>query len=64
MVWYGCAWLRFSLVGRSKYSQICLEGEISKKTVMSELSRGKRASGDLIPWTMAQQYQVCTAAEY
>jgi N-acetyltransferase 10 len=24
---------------------------------MKNLSRGKRASGDLIPWTMAQQYQ-------
>jgi N-acetyltransferase 10 len=25
---------------------------------MKNLSRGKRASGDLIPWTMALQYQV------
>ncbi len=37
--------------------QVCLEGEISKKSIMSGLSRGQRASGDLIPWTMVQQYQ-------
>lgn len=35
--------------------QVCLEGAISKKSVMSSLSRGKRASGDLIPWTLSQQ---------
>ncbi|XP_015117202.1 RNA cytidine acetyltransferase [Diachasma alloeum] len=37
--------------------QVCLEGEISKSTVAEGLGRGKRASGDLIPWTIAQQYQ-------
>lgn len=37
--------------------QICLEGDISKSTIMSSLSRGKRASGDLIPWTISQQFQ-------
>jgi len=37
--------------------QICLEGEISKKSIVAGLSRGKRAAGDLIPWTMVQQYQ-------
>ena len=37
--------------------QVCLEGQISKSSVASGLSRGKRASGDLIPWTIAQQYQ-------
>ncbi|KAK6190666.1 hypothetical protein SNE40_002478 [Patella caerulea] len=37
--------------------QVCLEGEISKKTVMNSLSRGMRASGDLIPWTVSQQFQ-------
>ena len=35
--------------------QVCLEGGISRSSVMSGLSRGKRASGDLIPWTIAQQ---------
>lgn len=37
--------------------QVCLEGEISKASIMSSLSRGKRASGDLIPWTISQQFQ-------
>lgn len=35
--------------------QVCLEGAISRGSVMSSLSRGKRASGDLIPWTVSQQ---------
>lgn len=35
--------------------QVCLEGAISKSSVMNSLARGKRASGDLIPWTVAQQ---------
>ncbi|XP_033102621.1 RNA cytidine acetyltransferase-like [Anneissia japonica] len=37
--------------------QVCLEGEISKTTIMNNLSKGKRASGDLIPWTISQQFQ-------
>lgn len=37
--------------------QVCLEGQISKQSTVDGLSRGKRASGDLIPWTVAQQYQ-------
>ncbi|XP_033646077.1 RNA cytidine acetyltransferase-like [Asterias rubens] len=37
--------------------QVCLEGQISKQSIMSSLSRGKRASGDLIPWTISQQFQ-------
>ncbi|KAK7099272.1 RNA cytidine acetyltransferase-like isoform X2 [Littorina saxatilis] len=36
--------------------QVCLEGEISKASIMNSLSRGKRASGDLIPWTISQQF--------
>ena len=35
---------------------MCLEGDISKSSVMTSLSRGKRASGDLIPWTVSQQF--------
>lgn len=35
--------------------QVCLEGEISRSTVANSLARGKTASGDLIPWTIAQQ---------
>ncbi|XP_069680446.1 RNA cytidine acetyltransferase isoform X2 [Periplaneta americana] len=37
--------------------QVCLEGQVSKGSIVDGLSRGKRASGDLIPWTVAQQYQ-------
>uniref|UniRef100_A0A915KZF8 RNA cytidine acetyltransferase n=1 Tax=Romanomermis culicivorax TaxID=13658 RepID=A0A915KZF8_ROMCU len=37
--------------------QVCLEGEISKSSVSESLSQGKRPSGDMIPWTVAQQFQ-------
>lgn len=37
--------------------QVCLEGEISKTSILNSLSRGQRASGDLIPWTISQQFQ-------
>ncbi|XP_012250606.2 RNA cytidine acetyltransferase [Athalia rosae] len=37
--------------------QVCLEGEISKSSIADGLGRGRRAAGDLIPWTIAQQYQ-------
>eukprot|EP00095_Tigriopus_kingsejongensis_P007801 maker-scaffold370_size193435-snap-gene-0.44 protein:Tk07801 transcript:maker-scaffold370_size193435-snap-gene-0.44-mRNA-1 annotation:"n-acetyltransferase 10 isoform x1" len=37
--------------------QVCLEGEISKESIRAGLARGKRAAGDLIPWTMEQQFQ-------
>lgn len=39
------------------FIQVCLEGQISKNSVVGGLSRGVRASGDLIPWTISQQYQ-------
>ena len=39
--------------------QVCCEGAISKNSVMSSLAQGKRASGDLIPWTLSQQ--VCVS---
>eukprot|EP00051_Salpingoeca_urceolata_P018919 m.269885 g.269885 ORF g.269885 m.269885 type:complete len:1037 (-) comp19306_c0_seq8:61-3171(-) len=37
--------------------QVALEGHISKESVHASLRRGLRASGDLIPWTVAQQFQ-------
>ncbi|XP_015178037.1 PREDICTED: N-acetyltransferase 10 [Polistes dominula] len=37
--------------------QVCLEGEVSKATIADGLGRGRRAAGDLIPWTISQQYQ-------
>ncbi|XP_044749369.1 RNA cytidine acetyltransferase [Coccinella septempunctata] len=36
--------------------QVCLEGEISERSVKETLSRGKKAAGDLIPWTITQQF--------
>lgn len=39
------------------FIQVCLEGEISKESIINSLSRGKRAaSGDLIPWTVSRQF--------
>ncbi|GBG87241.1 hypothetical protein CBR_g45300 [Chara braunii] len=37
--------------------QVCLEGEISKKSAMKSLAEGNQPTGDLIPWTISQQYQ-------
>ncbi|EMC95243.1 hypothetical protein BAUCODRAFT_72924 [Baudoinia panamericana UAMH 10762] len=37
--------------------QVALEGQISKESVLSALSRGQRAGGDLIPWLVSQQFQ-------
>ena len=36
--------------------QIAFEGKISQKSVQAEMSKGNKASGDLIPWTISQQY--------
>jgi len=36
--------------------QICMEGAISKESVKLQLRRGVRPSGDLIPWTLSQQF--------
>ncbi|KAK4550348.1 killer toxin resistant protein [Oleoguttula mirabilis] len=37
--------------------QVALEGQISRDSVLSSLSRGQRAGGDLIPWLVSQQFQ-------
>ncbi|KAI3660400.1 hypothetical protein MP638_002483 [Amoeboaphelidium occidentale] len=37
--------------------QVCYEGQILRQTLLNSLSRGKRADGDLIPWTLSQQFQ-------
>lgn len=37
--------------------QVALEGNISKESVLDNLNRGRMAAGDLIPWTISQQYQ-------
>eukprot|EP00804_Cyclotella_cryptica_P007711 CCRYP_001339-RB/>CCRYP_001339-RB protein AED:0.03 eAED:0.03 QI:865/1/1/1/1/1/5/260/1094 len=36
--------------------QTSLEGKISRKTIQAQLARGHRSAGDLIPWTMSQQF--------
>lgn len=36
--------------------QVAFEGRISQKSVQSELAKGNKASGDLIPWTISQQF--------
>lgn len=36
--------------------QVALEGKISRKAVEAQLSRGHRSAGDLIPWTISQQF--------
>ena len=38
--------------------QVCLEGRISRDSMRASMARGGRASGDLIPWTLSQQFQV------
>ncbi|GJD08560.1 N-acetyltransferase 10 [Galdieria sulphuraria] len=37
--------------------QVCLEGQISKEYAQASMSRGYRGAGDLIPWTISQQFQ-------
>ena len=36
--------------------QVSFEGEISKKSITEQLKRGLRPSGDLIPWTISEQF--------
>lgn len=36
--------------------QVAFEGRISQKSVQTELSKGNKASGDMIPWTISQQF--------
>ncbi|KAF2452651.1 GNAT acetyltransferase 2-domain-containing protein [Lineolata rhizophorae] len=37
--------------------QVALEGQISRESVLSSLSRGVRPGGDMIPWLVSQQFQ-------
>ncbi|CAD7699176.1 unnamed protein product [Ostreobium quekettii] len=37
--------------------QVALEGQISRKLVMSSMSHGSIPQGDLIPWIVGQQFQ-------
>jgi hypothetical protein len=38
--------------------QVALEGAVNAKLAASSLARGELPQGDLIPWTVGQQYQV------
>ncbi|RLN30293.1 UPF0202 protein [Panicum miliaceum] len=37
--------------------QVCLEGQISRKSAMKSLSEGRAPSGDQIPWKFCEQFQ-------
>ncbi|CAD5206671.1 unnamed protein product [Bursaphelenchus okinawaensis] len=37
-------------------AQIVLEGELPEQVTSKEQSKGKRAAGDLVPWTLCQYY--------
>jgi len=37
--------------------QVALEGKITRGAVQAALARGDRPDGDLIPWTLSQQFQ-------
>lgn len=37
--------------------QVAFEGEIGQKNISEQLKRGMRPSGDLIPWTVSEQFQ-------
>ncbi|CAK1542672.1 unnamed protein product [Leptosia nina] len=36
--------------------QMCLEGNLSDKSVKDNLGRGRKAAGDLIPWNICEQF--------
>jgi N-acetyltransferase 10 len=38
--------------------QVALEGNISKANIMSQLAKGTRSGGDLIPWLVSQQVDI------
>lgn len=37
--------------------QVALEGSISRRSAMNSLAKGDLPQGDLIPWTISQQFQ-------
>ena len=43
--------------------QVAFEGRISQQSVQSSLAQGHKASGDMIPWTVCQQFQDTQFAE-
>ena len=43
--------------------QICFEGDISSQVYEASVKRGIRPSGDLIPWTVSEQFQDSSFAQ-
>jgi N-acetyltransferase 10 len=39
------------------YLQVCLEGQISRKSAIQSLSEGHQPSGDQIPWKFCEQFR-------
>mmetsp|Transcript_26308 Transcript_26308/g.30428 ORF Transcript_26308/g.30428 Transcript_26308/m.30428 type:complete len:225 (+) Transcript_26308:171-845(+) len=37
--------------------QVCYEGNVSKESISSSMARGMKPAGDLIPWTVSEQFQ-------
>ena len=37
--------------------QICLEGNISRASIVKGIAQNEKAAGDLIPWTISQKFQ-------
>jgi tRNA(Met) C34 N-acetyltransferase TmcA len=53
-----CVYLKVSNFAFAMYLvQVCLEGEISKQSALRSLSEGNLPNGDMIPWTISQQFQ-------
>ena len=44
-------------------AQLALEGEISRESVKAAMTRGRNASGDLIPWAISQQFMESSFAQ-
>lgn len=39
------------------FLQVCLEGQISRQSVLKSLSEGHQPYGDQIPWKFSEQFQ-------
>jgi hypothetical protein len=64
-VWYACVYAcvcallpQHSLPDVLGVAQVALEGAISARAAANSLARGELPQGDLIPWTIGQQFQV------
>lgn len=51
----GCNWSEVSL--KLLFSQVCLEGQISRKSAEKSLRDGHSPHGDQIPWKFCEQFR-------